>query len=275
MLQITRDDVVAEPFPHVVKQGILPADLFAELSADFPEASIFEDQKSTSGTSGSRTGSGFDIYRGDGAFQTLTARSPAWARFHDFINSEAFVETFRDVFADHLDTIGLRIDVRASHVDPTYVEPRATMTEHATFGDKVQGVVNKVMAPIRSPRATDLFTRLDIHKSMGGYHKPPHTDRPNRLCSLIIYFNDAEAIGLEGGQLGIFRHRTPKPVEKYERHPRPEAVEQIATLTPRANLGVFFPCSNNSYHGVSAVTSKGIARDFLYINVSGRSASLW
>lgn len=275
MLRVTRDDVVADPFPHVVKQGILPDDLFAELAADFPDASIFEHQKSQSGTSGSRTGSGFDIYRGDSAFETLTARSPAWARFHAFINSEAFVEQFRSVFADHLDAMGLRIDVRASHVDPSYVEPRATMTEHATFGDKVQTVVNKIMAPIRVPRPTELFTRLDIHKSMGGYHKPPHTDRPNRLCSLIVYFSDAQAIGLEGGDLGIFRHRTPRSIEKYERHPRPDAVEQVATLTPRANLGVFFPCSNNSYHGVTAVTSKGIARDFLYINVSGRSASLW
>ena len=275
MLQVTREDVVAEPFPHVVKQGILPDHLFAALRADFPAASTFEGQKSESGTSGSRTGSGFDIYRGDSNFDALTARSPAWAEFHAFINSEAFADKFREVFADHLDTMGLRVDIRASHVEPDYVEPRATMTEHATFGDKVQGVVNKLLAPVRSPKPTPLFTRLDIHKSFGGYHKPAHTDRPNRLCSLIVYFSDAEAVGLEGGDLGIFRHKTSKPVTEYERHPRPDAVEQVATLTPRANLGVFFPCSNNSYHGVSAVTSKGIARDFLYINVSGRSASLW
>jgi hypothetical protein len=275
MLTITRDDVVAAPFPHVIKQDILPPDLFAALAADFPRVDIFETQRGDNGAVGSRTGSGFDIYRGDPSFEALTARSPAWAEFAGFINSERFIDTFRDVFANQLDDIGLRIDVRQSHIDPSYVEPRDELTETASPVDKAYTLANKVLGPLRQAKPIELFTRLDIHKSMGGYRKPPHCDRPNRLCSLIVYFTDAEAVGMEGGELLIFQHKQAKPVTSYERHPKEADVQQIASLKPKANLGVFFPCQNNSYHGVTPVLSKGLARDFLYINISGRSRSLW
>lgn len=275
MLAISSADVVAKPFPHVIKDGILPPDVYKALRAEFPDSSVFEGQRSAHGRAGSRTGSGFDVYRGDDTFEALVQRSEAWREFAGFINSEAFADQFRSVFADHLDHIGLRVDLRRSHVDSSYVEPRELLTETATLGDKVASAANVIIDPFRGTKPTTLFTRLDIHKSTGGYAKPPHCDRPNRLCSLIVYFTDAEKQGLEGGDLLIFEHKAPKPVEKYERHPKPEAVEQVAQLRPRENLGVFFPCQNNSYHGVTPILSKGIERDFLYINISGRTRSLW
>jgi hypothetical protein len=275
MLEISSADVQASPFPHVIKQGILPEALFQALRTDFPNAGVFSDQSQAMGAQGSRTGSGFDIYRGDPAFADLVNRSPAWRTLAEYINSEAFADTFRETFAEHLDEIGLRVTIRESHVDPAYVEPRAVLSETATFGDKVALTANALLRPLQRPHAIDLFTRLDIHKSAGGYAKPAHCDRPNRLCSLIVYFTDAAAINMEGGDLLIFKHRTEKPVQKYERHPRAEDVVQIASLRPKANLGVFFPCQNNSYHGVTPVLSEGLERDFLYINISGRSRSLW
>ena len=275
MLQITSSDVVAAPYPHVVKDGILPADLYKALRADFPDAGVFKGQSSSHGQAGSRTGSGFDVYRGDEAFTALTERSAAWREFAGYINSEAFADTFRGVFADHLDDIGLRVDIRNSHVNPQYAEPREVLTETATFGDKVGAAMAHLTDPLLGVRPVELFTRLDIHKSMGGYLKTAHCDRPNRLCSLIVYFTDAEKVGLEGGDLLLFEPKEPRPVRKYDRHPSPSSVNQIAQLRPRENLGVFFPCQNNSYHGVTPVVGNSVARDFLYINISGRSASLW
>jgi hypothetical protein len=58
-------------------------------------------------------------------------------------------------------------------------------------------------------------------------------------------------------------------------HPAPEDVTEVARLKPRDNLGVFFPCSNNSYHGVTQIKSQGVERDFLYINISADEMSLW
>jgi hypothetical protein len=275
MLQVDSSDVVADPFPHVVKQGILPDNVFKALRKDYPTTKTFQGQSDAHGSAGSRTGSGFDVYRGDAAFSALTDRSKAWREFAGYINSEAFADTFRATFGPYLDEIGLGVRIGDSHVDPGYVEPREVMSETATLADRILLTANAVTRPFRRPKPIQLFTRLDIHKSTGGYAKPPHCDRPNRLCSLIIYFTDADAVHLDGGDLLIFKHKQAKPVTEYERHPRPDDVVQVAQLRPKPNLGVFFPCQNNSYHGVTPVLSKGVERDFLYINISGRPRSLW
>jgi hypothetical protein len=275
MLNVSASQVSADPFPHVISEAILPPDLFARLKADYPSTEWFDEQLKLTGTGGSRTGAGFDIYRGDAAYDRLVASSPAWAEFDAWINSQAFVDCFTETFGAHMDAAGCMVDVAASKYDRNYIEPREVLTEHATLGDKVSGVVNKVMRPIRGKRAVNLFTRLDIQKAIGGYAKTPHTDRPNRLCSLIVYFTDSDAVGSKAASCSSTVTRTRRDPASMERHPRPENVEVFATLTPKANLGVFFPCSNNSYHGVTAVTSKGIPRDFLYINISGVSGTLW
>lgn len=275
MLQIDRSDVSAAPFPHVVKQGILPADLFAELKADFPTAALFHDQFDATGAVGSRVGAGtgFDIYRGDAAYDRLVAQSPAWAKFDAYINSPAFVETFLDVFGDDLDALGCSILVDPRAYDRDEVEPRETLKPNKTLREKVRAFI-----PRRASGRTEtpeLFTRLDIEKSLVGYHKPPHCDRENRLCSLIVYFTDLEAQGVKGGDLNIYAHRTKKAPKEHERHPQPANVDVVATLAPKENLGVFFPCSNNSYHGVNAVETQGVARDFLYINISAVAPTCW
>lgn len=148
------------------------------------------------------------------------------------------------------------------------------MTEHATFSDRVTDLKRKLL-PSRSKKSVNLFTRLDVHKALTGYAKAVHCDRANRLCSFIVYFVDAEKIGLEGGDLTIHAHKQKKAPKDYERHPKPEDAPVIATLRPKENLGVLFPCSNNSYHGVTAVRSDGIERDYLYINISGDAKTLW
>lgn len=275
MLTISRADVVDKPFPHVIKQDILPPDFYAALRADFPESGVFKEQSLAHGKAGSRTGSGFDIYRGDDIYASLVTRSAAWREFDSYINSDRFADTFREIFAPHLHEMSLRIDVASSKVETNYFEPRARLTETATPVDRMASFANGLLDPFRRPGPVSLFTRLDIHKSLGGYAKPPHCDRPNRLCSLIVYFTDAEAAGLEGGELLIFKHNQDKPIKSYERHPRPMDVTQVACLAPKGNLGVFFPCQNNSYHGVTKVRSSGVERDFLYINISGRARSLW
>ena len=92
---------------------------------------------------------------------------------------------------------------------------------------------------------------------------------------LIVYFTDLEAEGIEGGELNIYSLKEAKEPSKHVRHPRPEDVDVVATLSPKENLGVFFPCSNNSYHGVNALKSQDSARDFLYINISTDSNTAW
>ncbi len=276
MFQVTASDVRADPFPHVVAPQILPPDLYARLRADYPSGATFRNSNDATGGRGSRTGvgTGFDIYRGDSAYADMVMRSSAWAELDAFVNSQAFVDQFLTVFESHLAGAGCAIDVAASKLQPDYWEPRSALTGRMTLSDRVAGLSHRVFGH-KPDRAVDLYSRLDVQKAVGGYKKPPHCDRPNRLCSLIIYFSDTAAQGIEGGNLRLYRHRDAKPVHKHERHPAETQVEMIAELTPSENLGVWFPCSNHSYHGVTPVTTKGAQRDFLYINLSGRVANLW
>jgi hypothetical protein len=277
MLQVSRNDVKSQPFPHVISDQILPPALYARLRADYPSGGQFAASTGETQGQGSRTGvgTGFDIYRGDTAYDALIAQSAAWAEFDAFINSKAFVDQFIDVFGAHLDEAGCSINVGTSTYNHDYIEPRSRLTEKMTIADRVADVQHKLLGGNNRNRAVELFSRLDIQRAIGGYKKSPHCDRPNRLCSLIVYLTDAEAEGIEGGSLRIYQHREKKPVQKYERHPHENKVDIIAELKPKANLGVWFPCSNNSYHGVTPVTTAGAARDFLYINISGTVANLW
>ncbi|MDG6079093.1 2OG-Fe(II) oxygenase [Erythrobacter litoralis] len=276
MLNISRNDVQQAPFPHVVKKGILDLDLYKALRADFPSQDHFAGQTEISGSTGSRVGqgTGFDIYRGDKTYDRLIVTSPAWKQFDDWINSPAFVEKFLDVFGPDLDALGCSIRIESDAYDRGLVEGREVLTEKATLSDKAKNLSHRLFSR-SNDSSGNLFTRLDIERSIGGYAKPPHCDRQNRLCSLIVYFTDMEAEGIEGGDLSLFRHKEKVDPRAHERHPRPSDVEAVATLRPEQNLGVFFPCSNNSYHGVSALRSQSAARDFLYINISTDRHSAW
>lgn len=276
MLQVTAADVKTDPFPHVVLPQILSPDLYARLRAEYPTSATFATSTGATQGEGSCTGvgTGFDIYRGDTAYTDLFARSPAWAELDAFVNSKAFVDQFIAVFGSHLGAASCTSDVAASHLHPDYIELRSVLSEKMTMADRVAHLSHKLFGN-KTDRSINLFSRLDIQKAVGAYKKPPHCDRPNRLCSLIIYLTDAVGAGIEGGNLLIYKHHDAKPVQKYERHPAEAKVDIVAELTPAENLGVWFPCSNNSYYGVTPVTTQGAERDFLYITLSGQAAKLW
>jgi len=277
MLQVHAGDVVADPYPHVVSETMIEPGLFARLKADFPDSSIFEKVSAETASVGSRAGkgTGFDVYRGDAAYDALIARSEAWREFDAWINSPQFVAKYQELFGSFADAMDIKADIGESVYERDYVEPREVLTEDEGFGERMFRLANQAVGGLRGRKPVQLFSRLDITRSLGGYAKPPHCDRPNRLCSLIVYFSDAEESGLQGGDLLVFKAKKEGPIRTASRHPAPDDVEVVAQLRPKANMGVFFPCCNTSYHGVTAVTSQGIPRDFLYINISGKSAGLW
>lgn len=275
MLNVTAADVKTSPFPHVLSNQILDPDFYKALRADYPTAAIFEDQKSETGMTGSRTGQGFDIYRGDTAYDTLIKSSEAWAEFDAWINSVAFVDKFLELFGPHLDTFGCRAEILPEKYDRGIVEGREGMTVNPTASERIGSLMKSFMPRKKSIGAVDLFTRLDIHKALKGYEKKVHCDRANRLCSFVMYFVDAEKEGIKGGTLTLHEHREKKAPEDYERHPKEEDAPVIATVTPKENTGVIFTCNNNSYHGVTAMESNGAERDYLYINISGDTKALW
>lgn len=240
MLNITSNDVKLNPFPHVVKQGILPDELYKRLKEDFPSSNLFEKQNNTSSGQGSRAGrgTGFDIYRGDEEYDRLLSSSSAWSELDSFVNSIQFVEKFLSVFGNYLSEIGCSINIDPNNYDRNNIEGRHVLRNKSSLKERIRNYL-----PSKSSNIMDycgLFTRLDIERSLDGYAKPPHCDRSNRLASLIIYFTDLEGSGIEGGELNIYNHKKMKKIEEYERHPSPSDVDVVSTLSPKENLGVFF-----------------------------------
>lgn len=277
MFNVSKQDVQTAPFPHILKEGFLDQDFYERLKKDFPGDEIFEGQRSQHGAgTGSRTGQGFDIYRGDAAYENLIKTSEAWKEFDAYINSRAFIETFNACFGDRLQELGCKAQILPEAYDHDYIEGREVMPATASLGERVKEFGRRLTNSGKAAeKAAKLFTRLDIHRAMKGYAKDVHCDRANRLCSLILYFCDADKAGFTGGDLTIHAHVKQKPAWKHERHPDPKDAPVVATVHPKENVGVFFPCSNNSYHGVTQLTSHGGSRDYLYINISGITESLW
>jgi len=261
ILNVSRQEVVTEPFPHVIKEGMIEVDFYRRLKAEFPSDKLFDGRGKKIGA---RTGR--DFYQGDAGFDEFLAQSPTWRAFHAYMHSPRFLQLTLDLFGEHLERFGCRVDpARARLVD--FTENRFRVWWRARkarwFGAGGQKDPN------------DLFVRFDIEQGTTGYAKPVHCDNPSRLVSLLVYFCDADEIGMEGGDLRIHEHLQKKPYTEYERHPKPEDTRIVASYRPRENFGAFFLCSNNSYHSVTAVTAVKDYRRFIYMNLSSTADSIW
>jgi hypothetical protein len=265
VLNVDRADVVPEPFPHIMKDNFIEASLYARLKAEFPSDEIFDRNTSVGGRAGR------DLYRGDQAYDNLLKTSPAWWEFYEFINSPAYVNLVLDLFGNHLRKFACTVDgLHARFCD--YVEPRKALADKSRVGRLVERMVNRMAG---AKHKDELFVRLDLAQGGIGYGKSIHCDRSNRLTSMLVYFCDAENIGLKGGDLLLHEHLEKKAYRKYERYPKPESTRMMAKSSPTENRGIFFLCSNNSYHSATKVIAQKRYRDFVYVSVSSRAPSIW
>ena len=259
------EEVSSEPFPHVIKQGAIEPELFARLKAEFPSDAVFDANETTGGRAGR------DLYRGDEAYDDLLQRSPAWRELHGYLNSQRFIDFVLSLFGDSMRRFECYTDpAKARFVD--HVEGRDVLAERGRLRRKYEEFKLRHSKPMG---VDELFVRMDLAQGGVGYAKPVHCDRPNRLCSMLIYFCDADEIELEGGELLIHEAVEKKPYRDYMRHPRGERTREVARLRAKDNLGLLFLCSNNSYHSVRAVESQASYRNFIYCSITGTGPKIW
>jgi hypothetical protein len=266
VLNLSAEDVLGEPFPHIVKDDIIDPGLYRRLKAEYPSDDVFSSNTSLGGRAGR------DLYRGDVAYDQLLANSPAWSEFHNYINSPEYVDRMFELFGKYLGGFMCQVDPEKTRF-ANYIEPREALAEKSRLGRAVEGMAGLMRAG--SLNKDELFVRLDLAQGAVGYGKSVHCDRPNRLTSMLVYFCDAQAIGMEGGELRLHEHLQKKPPEKYERHPKPELTRVIGEVLPKENRGIFFLCTNNSYHSATAVKAQKSYRNFIYVSISSRAPSIW
>ncbi len=257
-------DVDELPFPHVMRRPFFQPELFARLKEQFPGNSYFENKDRVGG----RTDR--DLYSGDAGYQEFLDSAPAWRQVHDFFDSPAFVQFGLGLFGKWLKPLGSEVDPsRAHHVN--YIEPRENLARKRSKLTKLLRRVplaSRLVDPRHDVQVNDLFVRLDFEQCDVGYTKKVHCDLPNRLFSMIVYFDDADAIGMVGGDLQIHEHRERKSPLGYERYPHDENTRVVHTVKSQANSGLVFLCCNNSYHSVTPITALKSYRRYIYVSIS-------
>jgi hypothetical protein len=272
ILLVTPEDVVESPFPHVFKEPFVRPDLFARLKAEFPKDDYFDRNTSIGGRAGR------DLYPGDDLYAELLSVSPAWRELAGFVDSQDFIDLTLELFGAYLEKNGCLAEADKIYYKQ-WVERREVLAAKSTKLDRVSAKLKSAVGI--STRLDDdfdpneVFVRMDIAQGAPGYEKPVHCDRPNRLTSMLIYFCNKQDIGMEGGDFRVHKHKTEKHIDKYERYPKPNATDIIASFEPRENFGGMFIGCNNSYHSATAVTKSDRYRDFLYSSVASRSKTLW
>jgi len=220
-----------EPFTHVLQDGYLEPGLYEALRSSFPEC------PPGSGPTG------YNYFWGDPEYEQLLQGSEAWRTFFHRFHSQAFVDYVRAQFREVIERECV-VDLSRARYVP-YQESRA---------DKEQPRLARVEhAP------DELFVRLDVAQARKGYDRGAHLDHRRRVATMLIYFCDADEIGMVGGDLRLHRGASGDVAE---------------VIRPRHNRMAMFPCHNASWHSVSPITAQQGPRNFVQISLSS-SIDLW
>ncbi|MDX6583424.1 MAG: hypothetical protein QOI10_2608 [Solirubrobacterales bacterium] len=227
----------ADPSPHLYISELLPERGYERLR--FPDELIDPDAE-------------WGITSSDPAYERVLT-DPGWRALHDRLRGAPFVHEVLDAFADDLPR------------EECLVEPgRARLTAFTeTRSDKQREMLAEGADP------NELYTRLDFQsKREGAYREFVHLDWARRIVGGILFFSDAEAEGLRGGELGLYRDRAFRN-DRWCHEP-----ELVVKYPPRHNTGVIFLNSNSGFHGPCRITALSGRRRWLYYTISSK-AEVW
>lgn len=232
---LSRHPVVSEPFPHIVQQGFIESNQYAELCRTFP-------------TCPPGIGpTGFSLYWGDEGYKTLLNEQPTWQALFNTFHSQHFINWCVDQFRETWERDACKIDLSRAQYVP-YCEDRI---------DKERAKLRRI-----EHEPHELWVRMDLHQGRVGYDRPVHLDHARRLLSMLIYLYDPRETDMNGGELFLHSGKESGAV------PPPRRV------TPNHNLMVAFPCSNRSLHSVSAITAQKAPRNYIQVHISS-SVDIW
>jgi hypothetical protein len=246
---VTRADIRHEPYAHVVVEGCLPAQLYAELARTFPEDETILRLGKSAGRGRVQPNSRHDV----GARHILDESdcfSRAWQEFVRYHVSNVFFQEF----------IGL-------------MEPEI-MAAYPQLERRLGRPLRELRTCILDdPEADDGEIALDCHIGINtpsrhsGSVRRVHTDAPDELFAALIYFR-AENDRAAGGDLEICRwKRDQTPVFVGSEVDESDA-ERSYTVVTNPNTAVIFINTSNALHAVTARGPSLVSRRL--VNIMGR-----
>lgn len=222
-----------EPFPHLVIEDALPADLYHTLASSRLDcAQIIGPPPHASNRR----------FAWSTRMMLWDERATAvWKRFVTVHTNAAFVFRVLTLFEEHLPQGFPHL----AQGTPVGVFER---DDHAAF-------------PILADARLELNTPVTGPASSV---RGAHVDTPNRLYSCLFYLRGEEDDSI-GGDLALYRYTgaVPDPVDAFQF--RPDQVEAVATVPYRANTLVIYPNSRSAIHGVTPRHPTAHERAYVFV----------
>jgi hypothetical protein len=227
-----------EPFFHVQIDDFLPWEHYHSLLDQFPKAAAFpETIEGNKKRLNSRSA--------PAAFQEYCLNHPVWTRLFEQFSSDQFLDELYEL---------VRKPLR---------EARGFLGARPWRHD-TQAVTGLKRLLRRRAVVTFEFSRLE-----SGSLVPPHTDAPEKLVTLMLYFADPGWQADYGGGTVFYRPKRPDLKRNWTNYRVPfEDLSAVSVNEFRPNHLCLFIKSKDSYHGMPSITCPaGVARNSLNINV--------
>ena len=221
---VTADDVIESPFPHVIIKDALDPELYQALSQTFPDADLFaEDGKPLADNKSYR-------YAAHKIFANERV-SDLWKEFVRAHVSQEFYTKFLEIFDKHI-----------KRLYPNLPEVLGVAPEKMTAGPRGMGETG-----IAGMDAQFVYTTPVSEVSTSC---PPHTDRERCLYGGMLYMRQ-EGDDSEGGDLDFYQFKPGKARYRVRRRLSIDNLDTVKTVHYDSNLFLIFLHSAQSLHGVS------------------------
>jgi hypothetical protein len=228
LARVAAADVIEDPFPYAVIDGILPDDYYAEALEQFPTPESLRPIGESGRVPSTLYRERHVVLFTDEDFRRMSASQQAfWREFADWMYSDLFLNAFVTKFQAAL-------------------EPRL---ERILDADAV------------------LRARGDalLVNDMTNYAIGPHTDAPHRLVTFLFYLPRDDSMRELG--TSVYRPKDPNFVCWGGPHHPFEKFEHVNTVEYLPNRLLTFPKTERSFHGVGQITRQDVNRPLLINNI--------
>jgi hypothetical protein len=247
--RVTRADIRHEPFAHVVVEGCLPAELYAELARTFPDDETILRQGKSAGRGRIQPNSRHDV-----------------SAQHILANPDGFARGWQEFVRYHVSNVFFQEFVELMGPDIMAAYPHLERRLGRPLRELRTGILD-------DPEAHDCQIALDCHIGINtpcrrrGSVRRVHTDAPDELFAALMYFR-AENDRAAGGDLEIFQWKRGRPQLFVGSEVDESDAELNHTVVTNPNTAVIFLNTANSLHAVSARAPSLVSRRL--VNVMGR-----
>jgi hypothetical protein len=221
--KVTRADVVRTPFPHVVIDEALDAELYARLAAAFPSGEVVMDGRPLENNTAYRLGSARILED--------PRIAQAWKEFVGLHTSQAFFAEVMAIFGDAIRELHPTLE---SRLGCTLDAARTSVRGSDPFADVALDAQLCWGSPVTSLSSS----------------APCHVDRQVALFAGLLYCR-LPGDDAEGGDLELYRFLGSERSYDKRRWVDASLVEPVKRIPYAANRLVFFIHAPHSLHGVT------------------------